>query len=206
MLDVDSDHALGSVFTRQWPEIRHVFQSPNLEHYVADKVVGFLAEKLDGSNVAVTSNNVIASRRNILLNSPTETELQNHLEQSHQKKCTKCESIFYNDEDLIAHDKDEHYHPCDKCETILASNEILEVHFKAFHIFPCNYCDFKSDEKESLSKHEEENHQSCAECEDEFTWVDDQHKCFFTDRKVTPNMGRVEVQNMYFENFTFYFI
>ena len=53
-----------------------MFQSINLEHYVSDKVVGHLAEKLDGSNVAVTSYNVIASRRNILLNSPTEQELQ----------------------------------------------------------------------------------------------------------------------------------
>ena len=76
MTDVESDNASGSVFTRQWPEIRHVFQTPNLEHHVLNKTQCYVSEKLDGSNVAVTSNKVIASRRNILLHQPTDKELE----------------------------------------------------------------------------------------------------------------------------------
>ena len=74
--DVDSDNAIGSTFTKQWPEIKHIFQSGNLNQYLSDNVIGYVAEKLDGSNVAVTSKGVISSRRNILLNNPTEEELK----------------------------------------------------------------------------------------------------------------------------------
>ena len=74
--DVDSDNAIGSTFTKQWPEIKHIFQSGNLNQYISDNVIGYVAEKLDGSNVAVTSKGVISSRRNILLNNPTEEELK----------------------------------------------------------------------------------------------------------------------------------
>ena len=47
-----------------------------MNQYVSDNVIGHVAEKLDGSNVAVTSKGVISSRRNILLNNPTEEELK----------------------------------------------------------------------------------------------------------------------------------
>ena len=61
---------MGSLFTKQWPEMRHLFQSPHLSHLLASCARGWVAEKLDGSNVAVSSAGVIASRRNILLSAP----------------------------------------------------------------------------------------------------------------------------------------
>ena len=76
LTDVQTGNAVGSVFTKQWPEMKHIFQSRNLKTYAATSQTGYVAEKLDGSNVAVTSARVIASRRNILLREPSAEELQ----------------------------------------------------------------------------------------------------------------------------------
>jgi hypothetical protein len=54
-------------FTRQWPEMRHVFQCSSLALFL-DSASYHTSEKLDGSNLAVTSRGVVASRRNVLLN------------------------------------------------------------------------------------------------------------------------------------------
>jgi len=75
VLDLESGDAVGAVFTKQWPEIKHVFQSQKLESYLSKNIVGYVSEKFDGSNLAVTSNGVISSRRNILLKDPSEEEL-----------------------------------------------------------------------------------------------------------------------------------
>merc|ERR550519_1235399 len=56
--------------------MKHVFHSSQLCRYTKEKTIGFVAEKLDGSNLAVTSRKVIASRRNVLLSNPSEEELQ----------------------------------------------------------------------------------------------------------------------------------
>ena len=76
VLDIKSGDAVGALFTKQWPEIKHVFQSPKLNTFMAKNTVGYVAEKLDGSNLAVTSNGVISSRRNILLKDPSDEELK----------------------------------------------------------------------------------------------------------------------------------
>jgi len=75
VLDLESGDAVGAVFTKQWPEIKHVFQSQRLESYLSNNSVGYVSEKFDGSNLAVTSNGVISSRRNILLKDPSAEEL-----------------------------------------------------------------------------------------------------------------------------------
>ena len=54
-------------FTRQWPEMRHVFQCSSLA-LLLDSAAYLASEKLDGSNLAVTSRGVVASRRTVLLN------------------------------------------------------------------------------------------------------------------------------------------
>ncbi len=54
-------------FTRQWPEMRHVFQCSSLALFL-DSASYHTSEKLDGSNLAVTSRGVVASRRTVLLN------------------------------------------------------------------------------------------------------------------------------------------
>jgi hypothetical protein len=46
--------------------MRHVFQCSSLA-LLLDSSAYFVSEKLDGSNLAVTSRGVVASRRNVLL-------------------------------------------------------------------------------------------------------------------------------------------
>jgi hypothetical protein len=46
--------------------MRHVFQCSSLA-LLLDSAAYFVSEKLDGSNLAVTSRGVVASRRNVLL-------------------------------------------------------------------------------------------------------------------------------------------
>lgn len=74
--DLESNNSVGSVFTKQWPEMRHFFQSENLEEYLETGVTGFVSEKLDGSNLAVTSRGVVSSRRNILMKEPSKADLE----------------------------------------------------------------------------------------------------------------------------------
>ena len=136
----------------------------------------------------------------------TEPELQSHLQATHEIKCEKCEKVFYKTDDVEAHDKKDHYHPCSKCVFVLDSKKDLAEHVRLLHTFPCDYCKFTADDKDKLAEHEVAAHGNCAECEDEFTWVEPDHKCYFTDKQITPSAGRVVVQNMYFEKFTYYFI
>jgi len=73
-LDRDTDNAPGSLLTRQWPEMRHIFQSSEFTELLDETAL--VSEKLDGSNVAVSSRGFASSRRNILLNRPDPTELE----------------------------------------------------------------------------------------------------------------------------------
>jgi len=67
----------GSEFSRQWPKIQTIFQSPNLETYGSENPTVLVSEKYDGSNLAVSSKGVVASRRTILLVQPTQQDLAN---------------------------------------------------------------------------------------------------------------------------------
>ena len=136
----------------------------------------------------------------------TDAELQKHLENVHQIKCQKCTKVFYKKEDAEKHERTDHHHPCYKCSFVLDSKRELQEHIRILHTFNCNYCSHTCDEVGKLSEHEDSKHGSCAQCEDEFTWVEPGHKCYFTDKQIPPNVGRVVVQNMYFEKFTYYFI
>ena len=69
---------MGSGFTKQWPKIKHVFQSRRLKRYTEQATKCLVSEKLDGSNIAVTSREVVASRRKVLLDKPTEEELRKY--------------------------------------------------------------------------------------------------------------------------------
>ena len=65
----------GCEFNRQWPKIQPIFQSPNLETYGTENPTVLVSEKYDGSNLAVSSKGVVASRRTILLVQPTLEDL-----------------------------------------------------------------------------------------------------------------------------------
>ena len=54
----------------------HIFQSQKLGLYNQQATVGLVSEKFDGSNIAITSRGVVASRRKVLLMQPTQLELE----------------------------------------------------------------------------------------------------------------------------------
>jgi len=135
----------------------------------------------------------------------TKAEVETHLE-THKISCSKCADTFYRIDDVERHEKDDHHNPCYKCTVVCETKKELTKHIQDFHTYPCHYCPFLADEQGALDKHEEQNHGTCQECEDEFTWVTKDHKCYFVDKSKGPKSDRVIVQNMYFPNFTYYFI
>ena len=66
---------VGCDFSLQWPSIKRLADSKNLRQYSTKATVGLVSEKYDGSNLAVTSHRVVASRRKVLLCQPTVEEL-----------------------------------------------------------------------------------------------------------------------------------
>ena len=56
--------------------MQHIFQSQKLGLYSQQATVGLVSEKFDGSNIAITSRGVVASRRKVLLQQPTQVELE----------------------------------------------------------------------------------------------------------------------------------
>jgi len=136
----------------------------------------------------------------------SEDEHKEHLDKSHKIICSKCDKFYYTNEDVEKHERVDHHNPCHKCNLVLDSKKELKEHIELLHTFPCEYCKFTADETEKLEDHENNVHKKCEECEDEFTWVESHHKCYFTDKNISPKSERVVVQNMYFENFTYYFI
>ena len=77
-VDRETNNSPGSLLTKQWPEIRHVFQSGHLDDYIRNNVLCVVAEKLDGSNLSVSSRGVVASRRTVLLNNPDQQQLEKY--------------------------------------------------------------------------------------------------------------------------------
>ena len=74
--DKATNSAPGSLFTNQWPEIKHIFQSFSFTSLLGQRP--FVSEKLDGSNLALSSRGVISSRRTVLLNRPDSDTLSKY--------------------------------------------------------------------------------------------------------------------------------
>ena len=74
--DKATNSAPGSLFTNQWPEIKHIFQSSSFTSLLGQ--LPFVSEKLDGSNLALSSRGVISSRRTVLLNRPDSAALSKY--------------------------------------------------------------------------------------------------------------------------------
>jgi len=73
--DKETNNEPGSLFTRQWPKIVHIFECDASIASQFDSTA-LVSEKLDGSNISISNKNYLTSRRNILLNNPTEEELK----------------------------------------------------------------------------------------------------------------------------------
>jgi hypothetical protein len=58
--------------------------------------------------------------------------------------------------------------------------------------FPCPKCSKKFETKSKLAEHVDDDHErSCAECEDDFSWPDPSHECYFTKYKLRMLAGDI---------------
>lgn len=109
-------------------------------------------------------------------------------------------------ENLGAHMDTEHSHFCDKCGSVFDNKVLLASHVAKEHSYKCGYCTKLLDSEEAVLVHEQAEHAKCEVCEDEFTWVEVTHACYFTKNRIGPKSSRVVVQNVYFPGHTNYFI
>merc|ERR1719494_598999 len=66
------------------------------------------------------------------------------------------------------------------------------------HIFSCIDCDKTFETGPILEKHIAETHPpNCGQCQDEFSWPEEGHLCYFTRRKMAPTTSRVTKQVLY---------
>ena len=92
----------------------------------------------------------------------------------------------------------EHSHFCDKCGTVFDNKVLLASHVTKEHSFKCPYCIKLLDSEEAVlvcnnedismcisipQVHEKAEHAKCEVCEDEFTWVEATHACYFTKNR-----------------------
>merc|ERR1711971_1043204 len=124
----------------------------------------------------------------------TRKELYKHLDETHAKPCAHCPLMFRDPVAYQGHLTSSHM--CTSCG-FYGAGKLLEEHRKE-HIFTCVDCDNILETKCSLEKHIEDNHPAkCGQCQDEFSWPDADHTCYFTRRKMAPLTSRVTKQVLY---------
>merc|ERR1712240_450661 len=101
-------------------------------------------------------------------------------------KCNNCKKVFESKILLNHHTSMHHNFKCSNCNKVFTSKLILEVHLKENYYFKCDRCQFISINKEGLMKHNNMNHKSCTECEDEFSWPESGHSCYYTVNNIRP--------------------
>ena len=123
--------------------------------------------------------------------------LEEHVKKEHYFKCMKCPAKFLAKKSLEEHLIVEHYFKCEHCDIVYESKKSFQTHNEAEHTFPCGECQEIFLTVELCTAHLREKHQSCEDCEDEFSWPGPDHRCFFTKNKITPPSERVIEQNLY---------
>jgi len=116
----------------------------------------------------------------------TKLALVNHTQQNHNIKCRKCNKIFESMERYTLHAKQEHNFSCDHCKITLDFKAQLDQHIEKLHRFPCSSCGTVLGSNVDLASHEKEKHRSCDVCEDEFSWAEPGHSCYFTKNNIRP--------------------
>ena len=114
--------------------------------------------------------------------------MEMHKKAKHSFKCKKCNTIFDLNEKLDAHTKAEHMFNCTKCKTIFDQKKLLEKHTLANHYFKCDKCSDVVDSKTAMEVHEKAAHSSCDVCEDEFSWAEPGHSCYYTKNNIKPKI------------------
>ena len=128
---------------------------------------------------------------------PSKLEMLEHVKASHILPCKICKKVFTTQEKLSEHHETTHNNECKKCNTNFSIKSELVAHNKKMHEFPCRFCSSVLDSQESHDEHQVSVHGSCEECEDEFSWPEPGHKCYFTNNKIAPRSERVIEQRLY---------
>merc|ERR1719186_873786 len=109
-----------------------------------------------------------------------------HKKTEHNFKCSKCRQAFDLKDKLENHVRANHFFKCGKCNVVFDAKSLQEAHNKKFHYFPCTSCDKVFDMKQRLMTHDKTFHHSCDVCEDEFSWPEPGHSCYYTKNNIRP--------------------
>jgi len=109
-----------------------------------------------------------------------------HKKTEHNFKCSKCRQAFDFKDKLENHVRANHFFKCGKCNVVFDAKSLQEAHNKKFHYFPCTSCDKVFDMKQRLMTHDKTFHHSCDVCEDEFSWPEPGHSCYYTKNNIRP--------------------
>jgi len=111
-----------------------------------------------------------------------------HKKVAHNFKCSKCRQAFDQKDKLEGHVKANHFFKCGKCNVSFDAKNLMEEHNKKFHYFPCPVvsCGKVFDMRQRLAAHDKASHQSCDVCEDDFSWPEPGHSCYYTKNNIKP--------------------
>jgi len=109
-----------------------------------------------------------------------------HKKVAHNFKCSKCRQAFDQKDRLEAHIRANHFFKCVKCNVTFDAKNLIDDHNKRNHYFPCGSCSKVFDMRQRLSTHDKADHQSCDVCEDEFSWAEPGHACYYTKNNIRP--------------------
>ena len=130
-------------------------------------------------------------------NFPTRLSMLEHTKAEHINPCKICKNVFRLKSKLQEHEDKIHSNTCSICSENFNFKAELKTHFSEKHEVKCNFCTEVLSSKAKLDEHYTNVHKNCAECEDEFSWPDEKHKCWYTQNNVTPASSRVEEQRLY---------
>ena len=111
---------------------------------------------------------------------------QIHRKEVHLFKCTHCGSCFDEKVKLDKHDIEYHNLKCRNCTNKFIDRDLLKAHIVKAHYHRCTECTSTFEEQSLLVKHEAKVHRSCEVCEDDFSWVEASHECYYTRNKLRP--------------------
>ena len=111
-----------------------------------------------------------------------------HKEEFHEFKCSidTCKQMFDDTQKLEKHLKDSHKIKCPHCPMNLETKGLLGQHIRALHGHKCPDCPRTFQHLKLMMDHLRAEHQSCDVCEDEFSWPEEDHECYYTKNNVRP--------------------
>jgi len=130
-------------------------------------------------------------------NFPTRLAMLEHTKAEHINPCKICKNVFRLKSKLKEHEEKIHSNTCTICSENFNYKADLKKHFSEKHEVKCTLCTEVLNSEAKLDEHFANVHKNCAECEDEFSWPDSSHKCWYTQNKMTPASSRVEEQRLY---------